>query len=151
MRISAFYFMLLVILAPCASAQGAQLISNHPSAIQNMPGMQASDQQDHQPAESEPGANTSNQSGSMSGMHMEERAGSSASPQAGSGTSWEPASVPEHEWMVMRGGWEVMAHGVIFADYNQQGGPRGEGKAESVNWGMLMEQHRLGRGTILLR
>jgi hypothetical protein len=44
-----------------------------------------------------------------------------------------------------------MAHGVIFADYNQQGGPRGEGKAESVNWGMLMEQHRLARGTILLR
>jgi len=45
----------------------------------------------------------------------------------------------------------MMAHGVIFADYNQQGGPRGGGKAESVNWGMLMEQHKLGRGTILLR
>jgi hypothetical protein len=53
--------------------------------------------------------------------------------------------------MIMRGGWELMAHGVIFADYNQQGGPRGEGKAESVNWGMLMEQHSLGHGTILLR
>ncbi len=51
----------------------------------------------------------------------------------------------------MQGGWEWMAHGVIFMDYNQQGGPRGEGKAESVNWGMLMEQHRLGRGTILFR
>src|SRR5260370_28429383 len=51
----------------------------------------------------------------------------------------------------MRGGWEFMAHGVIFIDYNQQGGPRGEGKAESVNWGMLMEQHRLGSGTILFR
>ena len=44
-----------------------------------------------------------------------------------------------------------MAHGVIFADYNQQGGPRGAGKAESVNWGMTMEQHKLGKGTILLR
>ena len=44
-----------------------------------------------------------------------------------------------------------MAHGVIFADYNQQGGPRGAGKAESVNWGMLMEQHNLGSGTILFR
>ena len=53
--------------------------------------------------------------------------------------------------MWMHRGWEVMAHGVIFADYNQQGGPRGEGKAESVNWGMLMEQHKLCRGTILLR
>ncbi|MGA8214508.1 MAG: hypothetical protein WB799_13005 [Candidatus Sulfotelmatobacter sp.] len=89
---------------------------------------------------------------SMSGMHMEEQTASPLpSPHAGSGTGWEPASVPEHEWMLMRGGWELMAHGVIFADYNQQGGPRGEGKAESVNWGMLMEQHGLGGGTILLR
>ena len=39
-----------------------------------------------------------------------------------------------HEWMWMRGGWDLMAHGVIFIDYNQQGGPRGAGKAESVNW-----------------
>ena len=51
----------------------------------------------------------------------------------------------------MRGQWELMAHGVIFVDYNQQGGPRGAGKAESVNWGMLMEQHKLGSGTILFR
>ena len=72
-------------------------------------------------------------------------------PHAGSGTGWQPASVPANEWMWMRGGWELMAHGVIFADYNQQGGPRGAGKAESVNWGMLMEQHRLGAGTILFR
>ena len=53
--------------------------------------------------------------------------------------------------MLMRGGWELMAHGVIFIDYNHQGGPRGEGKAESVNWGMLMEQHKLWGGTILFR
>lgn len=92
---------------------------------------------------------------SMSGMQMQQMEDHGAaqlpSPHAGSGTGWEPASVPEHEWMLMRGGWELMAHGVIFTDYNQQGGPRGEGKAESVNWGMLMEQHKLGGGTILLR
>jgi hypothetical protein len=88
----------------------------------------------------------------MSAMHMEESAVSSMpSPHAGSGTGWQPASVPANEWMVMRGGWELMAHDVIFADYNQQGGPRGAGKAESVNWGMLMEQHQLGKGTILFR
>ena len=73
------------------------------------------------------------------------------SPHEGSGTAWQPASVQGPEWMWMHGGWEFMAHGAIFVDYNQQGGPRGAGKAESVNWGMLMEQHKLGRGTILLR
>jgi hypothetical protein len=94
------------------------------------------------------------QDSSMSGMRMpmeDQETSQLPSPHAGSGTGWEPASVPEHEWMLMHGGWELMAHGVVFADYNQQGGPRGEGKAESVNWGMLMEQHRLGGGTILFR
>src|ERR1700726_376125 len=73
------------------------------------------------------------------------------SSDEGSGTAWQPASVHGPMWMWMRGGWDLMAHGVIFVDYNQQGGPRGEGKAESVNVAMLMEQHRLGRGTILFR
>jgi hypothetical protein len=85
-------------------------------------------------------------------MKMDEHAGFELpSPHQGSGTSWQPASVSGHEWMWMRGGWELMAHGSVFIDYNQQGGPRGAGKAESVNWGMLMEQHRLGAGTILFR
>jgi hypothetical protein len=88
----------------------------------------------------------------MGGMQMDEHAESQLpSAHAGSGTGWQPASVPGHDWMWMRGGWELMAHGVIFADYNQQGGPRGAGKAESVNWGMLMEQHKWGPGTILFR
>jgi hypothetical protein len=86
----------------------------------------------------------------MEGMQMPGQP-SLPSPHAGSGTAWEPASVPAREWMLMRGGWMLMAHGVIFIDYNQQDGPRGEGKAESVNWGMLMEQHRLAAGTILFR
>jgi len=73
------------------------------------------------------------------------------SPHAGSGTSWQPASVTGTEWMTSRGQWELMAHGVVFLTYNQQGGPRGAGKAESVNWLMLMEQHKLGRGTLLFR
>ena len=87
---------------------------------------------------------------SMAGMHMEESP-TLPSPHEASGTAWQPASVAGKEWMWQSGGWMWMAHGEIFADYNQQGGPRGEGKAESVNWAMLMEQHKLGRGTILLR
>ena len=88
----------------------------------------------------------------MAGMDMTEHATFTLpSPHQGSGTAWQPASVTGHEWMWKRGGWELMAHGVIFIDYNQQGGPRGAGKAESVNWGMLMQQHRVGSGTILFR
>jgi hypothetical protein len=88
----------------------------------------------------------------MSEMHMEEQATLDLpSPHAGTGTGWQPVSVPAHEWMFRRGGWKLMAHGAIFADYNQQGGPRGAGKAESVNFGMLMEDHKLGSGTILFR
>jgi hypothetical protein len=73
------------------------------------------------------------------------------SPHAGSGTAWEPASVPAHLWMTSHGGWDLMAHGVVFLTYNQQGGPRGAGKAESVNWLMVMEQHKAGKGTLLFR
>jgi hypothetical protein len=94
------------------------------------------------------------QDASMAGMQMKMHASTKLqlpSPHEGSGTGWQPASVTGNEWMWMRGGWMLMAHGVIFIDYNQQGGPRGEGKAESVNWGMLMEQHKLGQGTILFR
>ena len=53
--------------------------------------------------------------------------------------------------MISRGGWELMFHGTVFITYNQQGGPRGEGKAESTNYLMTMQQHRLGSGTLLLR
>ena len=70
---------------------------------------------------------------------------------ASSGTAWQPASVPEPMWMTSAGNWDLMLHGVVFLTYNQQGGPRGEGKAESVNYVMTMEQHRLGSGTLLLR
>jgi hypothetical protein len=92
------------------------------------------------------------QAPSMAGMNMQGQESSQLpSPHTGSGTAWQPASVPAFEWMWMRGGWELMAHGVIFIDYNQQGGPRGAGKAESVNWGMLMEQHKFAHGTILFR
>ena len=73
------------------------------------------------------------------------------SPHAGSGTGWQPASVPARIWMTSGNGWDLMAHGALFLTYNQQGGPRGAGKAESVNFLMLMEQHKLGRGTLLLR
>ena len=88
----------------------------------------------------------------MPGMTMSMSAPDWKAPQhAGSGTGWEPASAPAHMWMTQRGGWDLMAHGAVFLDYNQQGGPRGAGKAESVNVFMLMEQHKLGKGLLLFR
>lgn len=69
----------------------------------------------------------------------------------GSGTAWEPSSAPLSIWMRSLGGWHFMMHGVIFINYNQQGSPRGVGKAESVNNVMFMEQHKLGPGTLLLK
>jgi len=88
----------------------------------------------------------------MPGMDMSQPAPDwMPSPHASSGTGWQPAATAGHAWMKSMGAWDVVVHGVIFADYNQQGGPRGAGKAESVNWLMLMEQHKLGRGSILFR
>ncbi len=68
-----------------------------------------------------------------------------------SGTGWQPASFRAPMWMFSLGdGWNLMIHGVVFVGYNQQGGPRGAGKAGSENYGMFMEQHQLGSGTLLL-
>jgi hypothetical protein len=88
----------------------------------------------------------------MPGMDMSNPAPDwTPSPHNASGTGWQPAATPAQMWMKSVRAWDLMAHGVIFVDYNQQGGPRGEGKAESVNWLMLMEQHKLGQGSILFR
>jgi hypothetical protein len=89
---------------------------------------------------------------SVAGMNMNDAAVSSMpSFHASSGTAWQPASVTDPMWMISRGGWQFMFHGTVFITYNQQGGPRGEGKAESTNYLMTMQQHRLGSGTLLLR
>jgi hypothetical protein len=88
----------------------------------------------------------------MPGMDMSQPVPSwMPSPHTASGTGWQPATTPSHSWMKPLGSWDLMAHGVVFVDYNQQGGPRGEGKGESVNWLMLMEQHKLRSGSILFR
>jgi hypothetical protein len=87
----------------------------------------------------------------MPGMNMGEAASSLPSFHASSGTAWQPASVPDAMWMISPDGWALMLHGTVFATYDQQGGPRGAGKAESVNYLMAMEQHRLGAGTLLFR
>ncbi len=83
----------------------------------------------------------------MPGMHMHE----TPTLAFASGTSWQPGSTPEHMWMKEAGGWTFMIHGQLFLTYDQSGGPRGAGKAESMNWAMFMEHHRLGKGTLQFR
>ena len=117
------------------------------SAVLEGHGNDLQDQTQQNPPEQK----TDMQAMDMSGMDMSEPAPDwMPSPHSGSGTGWQPAAA-SNMWMKSVGAWDVMAHGVVFADYNQQGGPRGAGKAESVNWLMLMEQHKLGRGSILFR
>jgi hypothetical protein len=68
-----------------------------------------------------------------------------------SGTSWQAQSAPEHMWMRFWHAWQLMAHGNLFLEFNHQGGPRGAGKLQSENWLMLMEEHKLGGGTLQFR
>jgi len=69
----------------------------------------------------------------------------------GSGTALQPVSTPMYAWMFMSGEWMTMIHGELKIGYNQQGGPRGVGKAESENWLMLMAERRVGPGRFMLR
>ena len=85
---------------------------------------------------------------SMPGMSMP---GGSAGIEFASGTAWQPQSAPENMWMLERAGWSFMVHGNLIAGYNQQGGPRGAGKAQAMDFVMFMERHKLGRGTIEFR
>jgi hypothetical protein len=101
---------------------------------------------------SEPAHSAQTMPNMSGGMKMNDAAFSSMpSFHASSGTAWQPAAVTEPMWMISRGGWQLMFHGTVFITYNQQGGPRGEGKAESTNYLMTMQEHRLGSGTLLLR
>jgi hypothetical protein len=122
------YFSAAAMLSICSLAQDAQQnldVSEHNHSGQTM---------EHMPE-----------------MNMREAGSFLPSFHAASGSNWQSASVPAHLWMTRRGSWDLMAHGTLFLTYNQQGGPRGEGKAESVNYLMLMEQHHLGPGTMLFR
>ena len=79
-------------------------------------------------------------------MDMSARGGEFAS-----GTSWLPLSSPQYMWMTAYNGWNFMFHGELILGYDQQGGPRGVGKAFSTNWLMMMQQHKVGKGTIEFR
>lgn len=69
----------------------------------------------------------------------------------GSGTAWLPQSSPSYMWMKSYGDWNVMTHANLVIGFNKQGGLRGAGKLQSQNWLMLMQDRKLGAGTLQLR
>ena len=68
----------------------------------------------------------------------------------GSGTSWQPQAAPHYGWHFVRGSWTLMVHGVAYAEYDKQLGPRGDEQFGSINWGMLMAMHSLWGGMLHL-
>jgi hypothetical protein len=85
-----------------------------------------------------------------SAMSMEGPLGISMD-RMGSGTTWIPDAVilPSRHWMV--GKWMIMAHGLVFVQYDEEGGPRGASQFGSLNWAMLMADRPLAGGQIQLR
>lgn len=112
----------------------------------DMPGMQM-------PA-NQPGQDQADGTQSMSGMTMGQPPTTligEIEQHATSGTSAEPNSTPLPMLMIMKGGWMLMFHGVVFLNAQQQTGPRGADKVFSTNWLMPMAQRKLGPGLFTAR
>ena len=62
----------------------------------------------------------------------------------GSGTSWQPVDNPMQMLMGQKGPWTGMLHWSAFADYDNQGGPRGDEGFYSQNWIMASGARPVG-------
>jgi hypothetical protein len=69
----------------------------------------------------------------------------------GSGTTWIPDGAPLPTAEFMAKGWHLMLHGFVWGQYDEQGGPRGDAQAGSLNWGMFMASRDLGGGRFQAR
>src|ERR1041384_4024011 len=69
----------------------------------------------------------------------------------GSGTTWIPDAVSMPSRHYMAGEWDLMLHGFLFVQENDQGGPRGASQFGSLNWGMFMASHELAGGRFQAR
>jgi len=69
----------------------------------------------------------------------------------GSGTTWIPDAISLPSRHYMKGRWDLMFHGFVFAQYDKQNGPRGANQLGSLNWGMLMASHELAGGRFQAR
>jgi hypothetical protein len=55
---------------------------------------------------------------------------------------------PDHGQMNMNTGWQVMQDGILFAEFNHQGGPRGGNELVAPNWWMGMTTRNTSRGQL---
>ena len=69
----------------------------------------------------------------------------------GSGTTWIPDAVTLPSRHKVLGAWEVMAHGFVFGQYDNQSGRRGDDQVGSLNWTMLMASRELAGGHLQAR
>jgi len=119
----------------------------------NMPGKQEKPAQDKSQGKSQD-KSKDQKPDSMAGMEMPEHShGSTFAEHAhfSSGTGWQPIDAAENMWMWQPNGWDVMLHANLFVTSNNQGGPRGVSKLESMSMAMLMEQKKFGRSLLLFR
>lgn len=70
-----------------------------------------------------------------------------------SGTAWLPDDTPMDAWHRAAGRWELMVHGVAFAQFLYEGGEdhRRSHQGGSINWLMGMARRPAGSGTFGLR
>ncbi|MEO7999670.1 MAG: hypothetical protein ABI852_19620 [Gemmatimonadaceae bacterium] len=71
--------------------------------------------------------------------------------RGGSGTTWIPDAVKLPTYSVMKGKWDLMLHGFVFAQYNTQEGKRGDNQFGSLNWGMFMASRDVKGGRFQAR
>jgi len=69
----------------------------------------------------------------------------------GSGTTWIPDAVTLPSRRRMIDDWMIMAHGFVFAEYDNQSGERGDDQFGSLNWGMLMATRDIAGGRFQAR
>jgi hypothetical protein len=69
----------------------------------------------------------------------------------GSGTTWIPDAVTLPSRHKIFGSWELMAHGFVFGQYDNQSGRRGDDQLGSLNWTMLMASREFAGGHLQAR
>jgi hypothetical protein len=62
----------------------------------------------------------------------------------------DPHEQHAHMAMAPAGGWQLMQDGIVFAEFNHQGGPRGGDEFVVPNWWMGMASRDMARGRLTL-